>query len=332
MATSKDVAKLAGVSHTTVSRAFRGDSLIKKETYDKIMKAAEELHYSPSFIAASLRHQRTKTVGIIISDIHVPLFLDIARHLETELQKYGYRLLLSFDDGDYGRQQNALHTLASSQVENIVFMPVSCHKAELKKTMQWMTTSNIHFFQLITDTFQELSSFCFNDVLGTLVGMRHLFSHGHRRILMIGGVNRVEGYHQAYQELGIKPPIEYANLESSRPEESLRNIREAILQYKPTAVFSISERISIITYGVLADLKLKIPDDISFLAFDDAFWLQALNISAIAHPCQFVAKSIAHQIVDREETADSSPSKMIFNPYIIERSSVTGISPDPPKG
>lgn len=328
MATSKDVAKLAGVSHTTVSRAFRGDSsLIKKETYDKIMRAAKELHYFPNYIAASLRRQRSKTIGFIISHVYVALFLDIARALEAELQKHGYRLLISYDGGDATRQHNAIQTMASAQVDSIVFMPVPYNEEQQRNEMTWMQASNIHFVQLITNTFKELSCFTFDDVHGTYVGMRHLFQYGHRRILMVGGANRAEGYYQAYHDIGEEPPFDFVDLDDVNPENTLKAIEEAILKCKPTAVFSIADRLNIVTFGVLTELRLKIREDISFLTFDDAFWLQALNISTIAHPYQAVAKAIVQQIIDDEEDEESIhfPSSIIFRPYLIERSSVVSV-------
>ncbi|MDO4293106.1 MAG: LacI family DNA-binding transcriptional regulator [Eubacteriales bacterium] len=323
MVTSKDVAKLAGVSHTTVSRAFRKDAKIKKETYDRIMKISRELGYVPNQIASSLRQKKTKNVGIIISHGFNPLFLDLTHSIETELARHGYRLLLSFDDGDLQQQQNILQSLASAQVDVILFTPLAKSEEDLEQLHTWMVHTGIHFIQLIGDPFEDITSFKFDDEQGAYLGTRHLLSKGHRNILLIGGVNRVNGYLRAYEQLQYTPAFPYRDLTGSNDAESYSNIKAALLAQKPTAVFPVSTSLSYLTYEVIAELKLRIPEDISFLAFDDERWLQLLRISVIGHPTQALASSIVREILSYEENSEEVyPSSTSFKPFLLERSSV----------
>lgn len=325
MITSKDVAKLAGVSHTTVSRAFRGDSKIRPETYERIMKISRELGYVPNQIASSLRQRKTKTVGLIISHGFNPLFLDITHFIETELSKYGYRLLISFDDEDFSKQWNILQSLASAQVDVILFTPLSHTEEQRSQLLSWMQNSDIHFIQLVSDAFDDITSFRFDDEQGAYIGTRHLLSHGHRNILMIGGINRVAGYLRAYEEFACTPPFPYRDLTGKNESESLENIKKAILAQKPTAVFPISTSLSSITYEVLSELGLRIPENISFLAFDDDRWLQLLHISVIGHPNQALSGSIVREILSYEKASDGEiyPSSTSFKPFLLERGSVS---------
>lgn len=323
MITSKDVAKLAGVSHTTVSRAFRGDAKIKPETYQRIMNVSKELGYSTNRIASSLRQKNTKTIGLIISHGFNPLFLKITHRIETELAIHGYHLLISFDDGDSDKQWNIIQSLAAGQVNVIIFTPLIHSTADHNRLYSLIQHSPIRFIQLISNPFEDITSFYFDDNYGSYLGTRHLLSHGHNRILMIGGINRVEGYEKAYQESGLTPPIKFSDLTGSTEEASYHNIKEALLKEKPTAVFSVSEPLSYITYQVLSDLGLQIPSDISFLSFDDERWLQLLHISAIGHPVQALSNVIVREILSYE-TSDSEvyPSSTSFKPFLIERNSV----------
>lgn len=323
MITSKDVAKLAGVSHTTVSRAFRGDVNIKPETYERIMKVSKELGYSPNLIASSLRQKNTKTIGFIISHGFNPLFLKITHMIETELAMHGYRLLISFDDGESDKQWNIIQSLVSGQVNAIIFSPLIHSPAEHNRLSSLIQHSHIHFIQLVSNHFEDITSFSFDDNYGSYLGTRHLLTNGHNRILMIGGVNRVEGYEKAYQELGLTPPIDFCDLTGNTEEESYHNIKEALLREKPTAVFPISEPLSYVTYQVLSDLSMQIPSDISFLSFDDERWLQLLHISAIGHPTQALSNVIVREILSYEKSAgEEYPSATSFKPYLIERNSV----------
>ena len=323
MATSKDVARLAGVSHTTVSRAFRKDAKIRPETYERIMKISAELGYVPNQIASSLRQKKTKTVGLIISHGFNPLFLEITHSIETELARHGYRLLISFDDDDPDQQWNILQSLASAQVNTILFTPL-VHSAQQKERLHaWMQQSDIHFIQLVSNAYDDITSFTFDDNLGACLGTRHLLSLGHRNILMIGGVNRIAGYERAYAEFQLTPPFPFHDLTGKDEEESFDNIRRAILTRKPSAVFPVSSSLSYVTYEVLQELKLMIPEDISFLAFDDERWLQLLRISVIGHPTQALSGAIVREILSYE-TADGDiyPSATSFKPFLIERQSI----------
>lgn len=322
MATSKDVARLAGVSHTTVSRAFRGDPKVRPETCARIMKAAEELGYMPNQVASSLRSRTTRTVGLILSFVFNPFFLEITRTIETELAGHGYRLLLAFDAGDAARQWTILQSLAGAQVDAILFTPL-CHGAGQKERLhRWMQNSRIHFIQLMSTEFDDFTSFAFDDSLGAYLGTRHLLSRGHRNILMAGGHNRVDGYRRAYQEFGCEPPFPYEDLSSESPEEISGRIKAAILRQEPTAVFAIAYDMSALAYEALRDLNRQIPRDVSFLAFDDDRWLQLLRISVIGHPLQALSGAVVREILSYEDRGEISPAAISFKPFLIERQSV----------
>lgn len=326
MATSKDVAKLAGVSHTTVSRAFKHNASVKPETYQRIMQAAKQLNYTPNLIAASLRSQKTQMVGLVISDPHVKLFMDLAYRLDKELQKSNYRMLTSFSGEDPKKQQKLLRAMADARVDSIIFMPT--YTESLHSQVSWMLDSKIQFLQIISNVHTEFSSFVFDDVMGTIIGMRHLLDQGHEKILMLGGINRVDGYYAAFKERGMEPPFPYESLEGLSEKDCREKIRQLIIQHQPTAAFSISDQISITAYGILNELRLRIPEDISLLLFDDTTWGASLNLSAIGHPVEGMAKAIVRQILDYADaqTKHQLASYTTFTPFLIERNSVSKLT------
>lgn len=327
MATSKDVAKLAGVSHTTVSRAFRKNAKIKKETYDKIMKISQEIGYVPNQIAASLRQKKTNTIGFIVSLGFNPLFLELTHSIETELAKNGYRLLISFDDEDPDLQWNILQSLYSAQVNTIIFTPLIKNQHHKEKLYKWMKQTNIHFIQLIGDIYDDFTSFNYDDNIGSYVGTKHLLSMGHRNILMAGGINRTQGYKRAYTEFLATPAFPFEDITGKNENETYNNIKSAILAQKPTAIFAISTSISYIALEVLNDFKIKINDDISFLAFDDERWLKLMKISVIAHPTQSLASAVVREILSYENCDNIiHASNITFKPFLIKRESVKKIN------
>jgi DNA-binding LacI/PurR family transcriptional regulator len=330
MATSKDVAKLAGVSHTTVSRAFKGGGKMTRETYDRIIQAARELHYSPNLLAAGLRSRQSSTAGIVINHSSVAFFMNLVQELENQLQRQGFRLLISFDDGEPEKQENAFEAMASARVGTIAFMPIHRSAKQQALLVERMRASGIQYIQLFSDELEGFSSVLIDDVGGALAGARFLLDQGHRRILMIGGYNRIEGFNMAYRERKTPPPIPHLPLLDDDPAVLRENIRRAVVKTKPSAVFTISDQVSVITYAVLSELKYRVPEDISFLAFDDSFWSESLNISVIRQPVAEIAGSIAGQIANHSRAGERpfppAPSRTTFIPFLVDRNSVRILS------
>jgi LacI family transcriptional regulator len=330
VATSKDVAKLAGVSHTTVSRAFKGGGKMTRETYDRVIRAAQELHYSPNLLAAGLRSRQFSTAGIVINHSGVAFYMNLVQELENQLQRQGFRLLISFDDGDMGKQENAFEAMVSARVGTIAFMPIRRSAKQRAAMVERMKASGIQYIQLFCDEFEDFSSVLIDDVGGALAGVRFLLDKGHRRILMIGGYNRIEGFNQAYRERKISPPIPHMPLLDDDLAIFRENIRKAVVETKPSAVFAISDQVSVITYAVLSELKYRVPEDISFLAFDDSFWSESLSISVIRQPVTEIAGSIAGQIANYSRagtgTLSLTPSRTTFIPFLVDRNSVRNFS------
>jgi DNA-binding LacI/PurR family transcriptional regulator len=256
--------------------------------------------------------------------------MNLVQELENQLQRQGFRLLISFDSGDPEKQQNVFQAMASAQVDSIAFMPIAHSPKKQAKMIEQMRASGIQYIQLFNDALDGFGSVLIDDVRGTLTGTRYLLDKGHRRILMIGGYNRIEGFYMAYEEKKITVPIPHLPLLDDDLNICRGNIQKAIIETKPTAVFSISDQISVITYGVLSELKYHVPDDISFLAFDDSFWSESLKISVIGQPIAEIAENLAGRIFSHsrggEDARPPVSPRTVFTPFLIERNSIRDIS------
>ena len=322
MATSKDVARLAGVSHTTVSRAFRGDVKLRKETYEKVMSAAAQLHYTPNYIAASLKRQRSNTIGLVSPVMYNPFFMTVADHLERQLEKHGYRLLLAFDDYDYEKQQRAVRTMIGSQAEAVIFTPLSGPDSGLEPA--YLRSPGLHFIQLFGNLYPDIMSLDFDDDYGAYVGTKHLLEKGHRRILLVGGANRIGGFQKACGEYPDAKPDVLLFCDSQ--ESACRQIAEKIKANQSTAVFAVGDWFAAYAYKAVKELKLRIFKDISFLVFDDLEWTQLLDISVVAHPINELAERLVEQLF-AALAGEETPPAAIFQPFLIERHSVKTIAP-----
>lgn len=319
MATSKDVAKLAGVSHTTVSRAFRGDVKLRKETYDRVMAAAAELRYTPNYLAASLKRQRSNTIGLISSSMQNPFFMIVADRLDRLLEQHGYRLLLAFDDYDYEKQQRAVRTMIGSQAEAVIFTPQPGPRPD------YIQNPDLRFIQLFSNLYPDLMSLDFDDDHGAYIAARHLLESGHRRILLAGGGNRVKGFQKACGEFS---DTSAQLLTQGGPEEEVcRRLMEKILLRRPTAILAVGDWFAACVYRVIKQLKLRIPDDISLIVFDDLEWTQMLDITVVAHPIGELAETLVGQLMDLLE-GKAPPPAVVFKPFLIKRNSVKAITSD----
>ena len=167
MATSKDVAKLAGVSIATVSRTFTKRNTVSERTAQLVLDAAKKLDYTPDNIARSLKSNKTNTIGLVISNIYNPFFFQTASVMAKELEKYNYKILLSFNKEYDETLSNNIQSLLSAKVDAIAFTPIIYDK-NLSKILH---SRNINLLQLLGNKYSEFDSILFDDYI-----IPHLFS------------------------------------------------------------------------------------------------------------------------------------------------------------
>ncbi len=118
--TIKDIARIAHVSNTTVSRALNNQSRIRNETKEKILSIAKELNYRPDFIARSLVMKRTNTLGLVITTIANPFYTELAQGIEATARKLGYNIILCSTQSDLGTERLDIEMLRSKGVDGII--------------------------------------------------------------------------------------------------------------------------------------------------------------------------------------------------------------------
>lgn len=123
--TIKDIAKRTGVSHSTVSRALRGDPLISEETTERIRQAAQEMAYLPSAAARSLKTNRSEVLGVIVSSIDDPFFSEILFGIEEVAQQAGYRLFIAASQHDAAREQKIVQALMEHRADGVIICSTS---------------------------------------------------------------------------------------------------------------------------------------------------------------------------------------------------------------
>lgn len=323
MTTSKDVAKLAGVSVSAVSRAFRDDTYISKEKKDKIMAAAEALGYTPNLLARNLKRQKSKIIGLIYSDIDNPFFSTMTRVMEYELRQLGYRLIISHSNEDAGLEADNLGILAGHQVDGIIFTPIS---EKNRKLVTQLHKRGIPLVQMFRTMYDELDSVVVDDVNGAYQATKHLLEQGHSNILLLNVVNpygpdRFLGYQQAFAEAGI--PFQPSHVVQV-PYQEKQVIHQALDSLKPTAVIAGTNAIGREVFMHCKAGGQAIPRDMGLIVFDDVHWTEMLDITAIQQPMEYLSLSACRAILDRIEGSvePKSPLAISLKPALIKRTSV----------
>jgi LacI family transcriptional regulator len=274
MATIQDVARAAGVSPITVSRVFRNWANVRPETRQRVLQAASELNYVPNAVARSLRQSRSGLLAFINTDMLNPLFYDMARGAENAAQAAGMTIVLGNTDDDAALEAKYLQVMAEHRVEGIILVPTPSTTATHIPTLP----KNVPLVMLDRRPPDLAASLvCCNTATATRDLCRHLFSLGHERIAIVGGMlevptwlNRLIGYRQAQREAGRPEGEDLIVHGDYRAESGAAATRELMGSMRPPdALIAASAQV---LYGVLDELAKQgksVPEDISICCVDD---------------------------------------------------------------
>jgi len=275
--TLKIISDKVGFSETTVSRVLSNQAAkyrISPETEKAILSLAEELHFSPNQLARSLRLQKTNTIGLIIPDISNPFFASIARNVAKEARKSGYSVILADTEESENIEVEALRLLRGRKVDGMLVSSVGQHSTHLERLF-----ANDMPLVLIDRYFPEtpMPYVGSDNYGGAHQAVSHLIKNGHVRIACIQGLEntmpnseRLRGYQQAHSDHGLKVDESLIVGDSFGYQNGYVEMK-ILLRYdpRPTAVFAVSNLISLGAMHALQEEGLRVPDDMSIISFDD---------------------------------------------------------------
>lgn len=269
----KDIAKAAGVSHSTVSRALTNTPLVANKTRRRIQRIARNLGYTPNAIARGLVTQRSRAIGVIVTTIADPFVAEVVRGIEEVAGDQRYRVFLGNSHSDPTREVNLVRALREWRVDGVIVASSRVGSLYLPLLKQIrvpiVLINNQH-------TGRYIHSVGIDDTQGALIATRHLISLGHRVIAYVGGpsehasnAKRQAGYRQAFSEAKVKYDPSLVLTGSGRADGGDQVVD--LLQRAPnlTALVCYNDMTAI---GALAALKRsgkRIPQDISIVGFDD---------------------------------------------------------------
>lgn len=277
-ATIKDIAKHAGVSHTTVSRALHHSPLISTQTTQRIQEIAIQLGYHPSVAARSLKTNRSQVLGVIVSHIADPYFSEILEGIDDAAQENGYSLFIASAQRDPRREDAIAKTMREQRVDGVILC--SPHfTAEQKRQMQSYNIPIVAINNQSDDDYRF--AIYHDDVDGSRQICQHLIDLGHRSIAYLGDVSsgrttreRMEGFKQAMQAAGLKVQQEYIHqVKGNSAEQGLEAAGYFLgLANRPTAVICYNDMMAV---GMLKGLQrggVRVPEELSVTGFDNILY------------------------------------------------------------
>ena len=341
MATIRDVARLAGVAPITVSRVINQLANVSPSTRQRVELAIEELDYIPNALGQSLRNRRTGTLALVLTDIVNPFWTIVARGVEDAANRHGYHIIICNTDESAAKQAEYVNLLLRKQVDGFVLVPASNQAIH--------PVLRHHVPVVLIDRYVpdvEVDIVRGDSEGGAHDLVRHLLDLGHEHITMVTGprtastaIDRVTGYERALADAGLE--ASHRVLWGEWTQDSGRQLtREALAaEAPPTAIFAANNFIAIGVMRALAEVGLRVPEDISVVAFDDL--PAALTIdpffTAAAQPAYEMGKQATELLLSR--LSDSGPADVqdIILPIeiIVRRSSgavpnAERTSPPPP--
>ena len=272
--TIEDVAKAAGVSRQTVSRAINDKGEISAATKDRVMKAVQQLGYRPSRLAQGMVTQRTRTIGLLIGDITNPYFAEVARSVQDIAQKKDYNVFLSNSDDLLELEMKNMHSLASQGVDGIISLSNSMAEKELfafseqydgiPVVMINRPIDHPHISNVLTDNFH-----------GAQLVTEYLVGKGHQHIGMIANVR--EPIDKIKRVLGFQAVMAQHNLSSDAlmldlpTMEGGHAVTKKLLAEYPqlTAVIAYNDLMALGTIRACHDMGKRVPDDVAVIGFDN---------------------------------------------------------------
>lgn len=278
-----DIAKLLGVSKSTVSRALKDHPDISKSIKEAVNMLAQQLNYKPNAVAMSLRHKKSNVIGLIVPHISPFFFPSVIAGIEHEVNKRGYNLMILQSNESYEKEKHNLDILMSNNVEGILASVSKKTKDFSHFTNLLEANTPIVFFDRIPKNIPA-DMVLVDDVSGAFKAVEHLIQIGRKKIAICLGnpnllisSNRLEGYKKALEKYNIPFDEQYVISGQSTNETERETHKLFELKEKPDAILAISDLTMSGIMKVVYSKSLKIPEELAVIGFCENTFSQMYN-------------------------------------------------------
>ena len=324
-ATIYDVAREAGVSMATVSRVVNGNPNVKPSTRKKVHEAIEKLDYRPNAVARGLASKKTTTVGVIIPDVSIVFFAELARGIEDIATMYDYNMILCNSDHNKEKEIHLLNNLLGKQVDGIVFMGGKIsgeHVEEFKNAPVPIVLA------ATVDETKKIASVNIDYKAASFDVVRTLINKGHERIAVVTGpledpVNgqlKFSGYREAMEQAGMTIEDGFVSAGDYTYDSGLEAAKEFLqLKNRPTAIFAGTDEMALGVVHGIQDAGLSVPSDIEVFGFNNSRLATMVRptLSTVVQPMYDIG-AVAMRLLTKLMNKEDIEEEQVILPHTIE--------------
>jgi DNA-binding LacI/PurR family transcriptional regulator len=291
-----DVARHAGVSKSTASRALNGVGELSEQTREAVVRAAQVLDYRPSPVARSLRTRRSKTVGLVVPTVTHSFYAAVTNGAQGSLQDRGYRLILVDSGEDPATLTTAVQTLLDHEVDGILMSTAPVGAEQFNALLE--RTPCVFIDELAPGA--GVGNVVLENERGIEMLVDHIVGHGHTRIGFLGGPNdrtsgveRLGGFRNAMQRNGLEVAAELVSECEWTIASGFAHAQPLLsLEQPPTALITASGELAIGALVAARRARVSIPRDLALACFDDLYFAPLLepSLTAIAYDARAIGR------------------------------------------
>ncbi|MBW4624653.1 MAG: substrate-binding domain-containing protein [Brasilonema octagenarum HA4186-MV1] len=338
----QDIARRAGVSHSTVSRALRDNSVISPKVREEIKQLAREMNYVPNAIAQSLLSSRTNTIGVVVTSIADPFFAEVVEGIEQVARSAGLSVVLSASHRDVEEEIAAINNFNRRRVDGILVADSRTGKQHMKQLAQ-IAMPTVLINSQSKEQSQMFHSVEIDDRLGGKLAVEHLVSLGHKRIGYLGvgdhsksNQQRLEGYRMALSEANLSPMsvvVAISDEDNIRASDVAtgQQMLPKLVTAGVTGIFCYNDMVAVGALLACQELGISVPQDLSLVGFDGIALSGYVTppLTTICQPMLEIGCSAMQMLLDllQEKTVENR----VLSPFLVQRGSSAALLPKVPK-
>lgn len=302
-----------------------------ENTRKKVLAAAKKLDYTPNILARSLRLGRTKAIGVVVANIASYHWTTFVKGIEKAAAQRGYQVILGTTADDPETEKRYIRALFERNVDGIILSP----STENEEMLAELSAGGFPMVLVESDSARiKAPRINIDDRLAVAHATRHLLELGHQRIGLVAGLqtlasgrNRLLGFQDAIAEAGLDAAAAPVRFGEFQAEGGYRAVQELLeLAERPTAVVVCNESMTGGAVMCLKDLGVRVPDELSLVAFDDPAWASFItpSLTTVRTPRMEVAKlaldTLLKRIKDPESLDGHSPEFIVETEFVVRES------------
>ncbi|HEX4679588.1 MAG TPA: LacI family DNA-binding transcriptional regulator [Gaiellaceae bacterium] len=323
--TLADIAREAGTSASTASRALNGRGYVSEAARDRLVAVANRLGYVPNASARTLKQRTSRVVGVVVSDLDNQFYARLAAGIEQVLREADYQMMVLGDNSEAAEEVAGARTFLAMRAPGVIMTPVGSDATELLRSRG---IAVVEVDRRLADV--PCDAVVIDNERGGREATMHLVGLGHRRIGLLGvetdwtsDAGRLSGYRTALRNAGItfdKRLMVRIPLHS--PDTEMR-IEALLDEGAPTAIFAANNTLAEQVWHVLRRRGLRIPGDVSLVGFDDVPWMGMVDpaITVVEQPTLELGRRAALLLLRRLDGPTLEPAVEILQPRLVVRGS-----------